>query len=93
MALTAGDGSMIQAMVGMNGSPRGALMRIVLLGLTGYPNEMLPAIGADERLRLLRPDYARDVATRFDKSGDFSLGKKVCSLLVCAPREEYVLAT
>ena len=44
------------------------------------------------RLGLLQPDYARDVATRFDESGDFSLGKKVWSLLVYALWEENVLA-
>jgi asparagine synthase (glutamine-hydrolysing) len=45
------------------------------------------------RLGLLQPDYAHDVATRFDESGDFSLGKKVWSLLVYALWEENVLAT
>lgn len=45
------------------------------------------------RLGLLQPDYARNVATRFDESGDFFLGKKVWSLLVYALWEENVLAT
>jgi asparagine synthase (glutamine-hydrolysing) len=45
-----------------------------------------------DRLGLLQPDYARAVATRFDESGDFSLGKKVWSLLVYALWEENVLA-
>jgi asparagine synthase (glutamine-hydrolysing) len=44
------------------------------------------------RLGLLQSDYARDVATRFDESGDFFLGKKVWSLLVYALWEENVLA-
>jgi asparagine synthase (glutamine-hydrolysing) len=46
-----------------------------------------------DRLGLLQPDYARAVATRFDESGDFSLGKKVWSLLMYALWEEDVLAS
>jgi asparagine synthase (glutamine-hydrolysing) len=46
-----------------------------------------------DRLGLLQPDYARAVATRFDESGDFFLGKKVWSLLVYALWEENVLAS
>jgi asparagine synthase (glutamine-hydrolysing) len=46
-----------------------------------------------DRLGLLQSDYARAVATRFDESGDFSLGKKVWSLLVYALWEENVLAS
>jgi asparagine synthase (glutamine-hydrolysing) len=44
------------------------------------------------RLGLLQRDYAHAVATRFDESGDFFLGKKVWSLLVYTLWEENVLA-